>query len=269
MKNEKGITLVSLVIAIIVILILASISIYSATSTLRYAKYNKAKSEIEIIQAQVNKWYIELNDTNITQERSEEIKNYGEKIENVDSDTSKALIQTFGDSGINDENLRENYRFFSEQYLKDTLGLDASFDYLISVIDRDTILVGGAYYNGKGYFTLNDFGIRNIENYKPSEISFKCEQGENTEIVIYDVKLKLNNSMQNSNISNISKFIVEYTKAGEENWKDVTKDLVKFEDGEENNKTTKYKFNVDDYGDYMVKIETIDKKQYSLERITI
>ena len=266
MKNEKGITLISLVIAIIVILILASISIYSATSTLRYAKYNKAKSEIEIIQAQVNKWNQELNDTNITQARFEEIKNYGEKIENVDSDTSKAIIQTFGDSGINDENLRENYRFFSEQYLKDTLGLDASFDYLISVIDRDTILVGGAYYNGKGYFTLNDFGILNIENNIPSSISFDLEQGENNEIVISNVELHLKNSMQNDNSGDISKFIVEYTKSGENNWTDITKDVVKFEDGEEGNKTTKYKFSVKEFGEYEVRVRSTDKKLGGIEK---
>ena len=266
MKNEKGITLISLVIAIIVIIILASISIYSATSTLRYAKYNKAKSEIEIIQAQVNKWNQELNDTNITQARFEEIKNYGEKIGNVDSDTSKAIIQTFGDSGINDENLRENYRFFSEQYLKDNLGLDASFDYIISVIDRDTILVGGVYYNGKGYFTLKDFGILNIENNIPSSITFDLEQGENNEIVISNVELHLKNSMQNDNSGDISKFIVEYTKSGENNWTDITKDGVKFEDGEENNKTTKYRISALKYGSYSIRISTIDKGMISIEK---
>lgn len=266
MKNEKGITLISLVIAIIVIIILASISIYSATSTLRYAKYNKAKSEIEIIQAQVNKWNQELNDTNITQARFEEIKNYGEKIENVDSDTSKAIIQTFGDSGINDDNLRENYRFFSEQYLKDTLGLDASFDYIISVIDRDTILVGGVYYNGKGYFTLKDFGILNIENNIPSSITFDLEQGENNEIVISNVELHLKNSMQNDNSGDISKFIVEYTKSGENNWTDITKDVVKFEDGEEGNKTTKYKFSVKEFGEYEVRVRSTDKKLGGIEK---
>ena len=269
MKNEKGITLISLVIAIIVIIILASISIYSATSTLRYAKYNKAKSEIEIIQAQVNKWNQELNDTNITQARFEEIKNYGEKIENVDSDTSKAIIQTFGDSGINDENLRENYRFFSEQYLKDTLGLDASFDYIISVIDRDTILVGGVYYNGKGYFTLKDFGILNIENNIPSSITFDLEQGENNEIVISNVELHLKNSMQNDNSGDISKFIVEYTKSGENNWTDITKDVVKFEDGEEGNKTTKFRFSVKKFGEYEVRVRTTDKKFGDIKDITL
>lgn len=256
MKNEKGITLASLVIAIIVLLILSSISIYSATSTLRYAKYNKAKSEIELIQSQVNKWYQELNDTNIPKNRQNEIIEYGEKIDNDNSDISKAIINTFGESGINNENLRNNYRFFSEQYLKEKFGLDASFDYIINVQERDTILVGGVYYNGKGYFTLKDFGILNIENNMPSLISFEAKQGENTEIVIYNVKLHLRNSMQNDNSGDISKFIVEYAKFDEDNWTDVTRKIEKDEVGE----TIIYKFPVEELGLYDVRIRTIDKK---------
>ena len=57
MKNNKGITLVSLVITIIVLLILASVFIYSGVNTVRYTKFNKVKSEISIIQTNVNSWY--------------------------------------------------------------------------------------------------------------------------------------------------------------------------------------------------------------------
>ena len=59
MKNEKGITLASLVITIIVLMILASIVTYSGVGTIRYTNYNKAKAEIEMMQANVNTWYAE------------------------------------------------------------------------------------------------------------------------------------------------------------------------------------------------------------------
>ena len=274
MKNEKGITLTSLVIAIIVILILASISVYSGTSTVRYANYNKAKAEIQTIHAQVCKWHDEFLDddgANNTENETDNVLEYGEKISESNQETKRAIEDTFSEIGVDDENLQANYRFFSEQYLKDTLGLDASFDYLVDIIHRDVILVGGVYYNGKSYFTLDDFGITNVDEYKTDSISFNLEPGNNKEIVISNVKLHLEDSTQNETITDISKFIVEYMNANDENnkWIDVTKNVVKFEDGEENNKTTKYKFSVNSFGAYDVRVRTTDKKLGDVKDITL
>ena len=275
MKNEKGITLTSLVIAIIVILILASISVYSGTSTVRYANYNKAKAEIQTIHAQVCKWHDEFLDddgANNTENETDNVLEYGEKISESNQETKRAIEDTFSEIGVDDENLQANYRFFSEQYLKDTLGLDASFDYLVDIIHRDVILVSGVYYNGKSYFTLNDFGITNVEDYNDSSISFNLEPGNDKEIVISNIKLNLkNNSTQNETTTDISKFIVEYRNVDGDNrnWIDVTKDVVKFEDGEENNKTTKYKFSVDSFGEYNVIVRTSDKKNGDVKDITL
>ena len=279
MKKEKGITLTALVIAIIVILILASISIYSGTSTLRYAKYNKARAEIQTIHAQVNKWHDEfLKDDSANKDenenKTENVLEYGEKISDVETNDEirQAIEDTFGGAGVNDENLQDNYRFFSDEFLRKKLDLDASFDYLVDIIHRDVILVGGVYYNGKSYFTLNDFGITNVEDYNDSSISFNLEPGNDKEIVISNIKLNLkNNSTQNETTTDISKFIVEYRNVDGDNrnWIDVTKDVVKFEDGEENNKTTKYKFSVNDFGEYDVKIKTADKKIFEIGQVEI
>ena len=68
MKNNKGITLASLVLTIIVLLILASIFVYSGVNTVRYTKFNKAKSEISVVQTNVNSWYQELKNVENTDE---------------------------------------------------------------------------------------------------------------------------------------------------------------------------------------------------------
>ena len=81
MKKEKGITLTSLVITIIILLIIASISVFSGTQTIKYAKWNKAKSEMETVQAQVNTWneeYKSLSDT----EKNTYLKNIGTSVTN-------------------------------------------------------------------------------------------------------------------------------------------------------------------------------------------
>ena len=261
MKDKKGVTLIALVITIIVILILASIAIYSGASTIRYAKYNKAKSEIQVIQSYVNQWYKEYQNTG-------NVGNYGELIGTaIDNGkcTQAEIDSTFAGGGITDDNKKSNYRFFSESFLKDKIGIDASFEYLISIPDRNTILYNGIMYNKKPYYTLDDFGVQNIKIISPSSIEFELEQGENTDIVISNLQLGYGNNKH----ADISKFIVEYSKSGENIWNDITKDVKKFEDGEENNKTTKYKFSVDSFGEYEVRVRTTDKKLGDVKDITL
>ena len=262
MKNEKGITLASLVIAIIVMIILTSIVLYSGNGTIRYTKFNKARAEMQSISAQVNKWHEEYKNNKT------EVLNYGEVLSDISQEAKDAVSSTFSSAGIIDESIKNDYKFFSENYLKENLGLDASYDYIINIKNRDVLLVGGVIYNNKRYYTLEDFGIINVEEHNADNLSFTLSKGNNTEIVISNVKM--NFAEQNVNPTDISKFIVEYKKVDEDTWKDVTKDITKFEDGEGNNKTTKFKFEVNEYGKYVVKIKTIDKKfEHESEEINL
>ena len=258
MKNEKGITLIVLVITIIIIMILASIAIYSGAGTIRYAKYNKAKSEIQVIQSYVNQWYKECQEA---EDKVAFFSDYGEETNNCNQEE---LVNTFVGAKVSDDE-KEKYRFFSEKFLKEKLGLDISFDYLISIEDRNTILYNGVLYNKKIYYTLDDFGLQNIKEISLNTIVFKLEQGDNTDIVISNLKLDYGND----NNSDISKFIVEYSKKGENSWTDITKDVVKLEDGENGNKITKYKFSVDEFGEYDVRVRTVDKKNMKIGQVEI
>ena len=281
MKNNKGITLVSLVITIIVLLILASVFIYSGVNTVRYTKFNKVKSEISIIQTNVNSWYQELKNVENTDEykalqtddEKQQYKNnflddkwYGVTTDDPACSQKKLddTLQGLNDKGIEIENF-DNYRFLTSTFLENKLGLNASYDYLVNIEERYVVLFGGIQYNGKWYYTMEDFGLTNIKSNTISGITFDLAQGDNTEIVISNLKMTDN---ENNKID-FSKFIVEYKKKGEANWTDITKDIVKFEDGEDNNKTTKYKFTTGDFGEYKVKISTIDKKNSKEDEIEI
>ena len=259
MKNEKGITLTSLVIMIIVLIILASIATYSGVSTIRYTKYNKAKAEMQTIQSNVNKWKEEyLNGNN-------DVLEYGDDLEDISSEITQKVDDTFTNARIIEQTEKDKYKFFSEDYLKNDLGLNASFDYLVNIINRNVLLVGGVLYNSKTYYTLEDFGIINVEENLPNSISFDLEQGDNTDVIISDLKLLDSDSKE----SDISKFIVEYTKSNENDWKDITTNIVKFEDVEEDNKTTKYKFSVEDFGEYDVRVRTTDKEVFEIGQVEI
>lgn len=259
MKNEKGITLTSLVIMIIVLIILASIVTYSGIGIIRYTNYNKAKAEMQTIQSNVNKWKEEyLNGNN-------DVLEYGDDLEDISSEITQKVDDTFTNARIIEQTEKDKYKFFSEDYLKNDLGLNASFDYLVNIINRNVLLVGGVLYNSKTYYTLEDFGLINVEENLPNSISFDLEQGDNTDVIISDLKLLDSDSKE----SDISKFIVEYTKSNENDWKDITTNIVKFEDGEENNKTTKYKFSVKEFGEYEVRVRTTDKKFGDIKDITL
>ena len=281
MKNNKGITLASLVLTIIVLLILASIFVYSGVNTVRYTKFNKAKSEISVVQTNVNSWYQELKNVENTDEykalqtddEKQQYKNnflndkgYGVTTDDPACSQKKLddTLQGLNDKGIEIENF-DNYRFLSSTFLENKLGLNASYDFLANIEDRTVILFGGLEYNGEWYYTMEDFGLTNIKSNTISGITFELTQGDNTEIVISNLKMTDN---ENNKID-FSKFIVEYQKKGEANWTDITKDIVKFEDGEDNKKVTKYKFTTSDIGEYKVKISTIDKRFPSENEVEI
>ena len=51
MKNNKGITLISLIITIIVLIILATTAIYSGVSTINASKLTAFETELRIMQS--------------------------------------------------------------------------------------------------------------------------------------------------------------------------------------------------------------------------
>ena len=220
MKNNKGITLASLVITIIILLILASVFVYSGVNTVRYTKYNKAKSEISIVQTNVNSWYQELKNVENTDEykalqtddEKQQYKNnflndkgYGVTTDDPACSQKKLddTLQGLNDKGIEIENF-DNYRFLSSKFLENKLGLNASYDFLVNIEERYVVLFGGIQYNGKWYYTMEDFGLTNIKSNTISGITFDLAQGDNTEIVISNLKMT-DNENNTININNYKK----------------------------------------------------------------
>ena len=61
-KNNKGITLVALVITIVVILILASVATYSGIDAIKSSEFTRFSAELKIMQTQVNSIYQEKDE---------------------------------------------------------------------------------------------------------------------------------------------------------------------------------------------------------------
>ena len=62
LKENRGITMISLVVTVIVLMILASIATYSGISTVRDARYYDGIHQMKAMQAEVNNWYEQKKD---------------------------------------------------------------------------------------------------------------------------------------------------------------------------------------------------------------
>lgn len=82
MKNEKGITIITLVITIVIMLILAGIVTNSGMKSIETAKKTAFISEMEMIQAKVNTIYEERKQNS---ENLEYYNNLGQDLSIVDN----------------------------------------------------------------------------------------------------------------------------------------------------------------------------------------
>lgn len=107
MKNNKGITLVALIVTIVVIAILLGVGISVGTNSLEHAKMVKFVSNMQIIQKQVDMY------------TSEKLQTLGNEIPNIEKVTNILSLC----SEITDKNI-SNYRYFNEEQLSETFGID-------------------------------------------------------------------------------------------------------------------------------------------------
>ena len=107
LENNKGITLVSLVITIILLIILASIGTYSGIQVVKSAQFTAFSTELKIMQTQVNKLYEEKRNGN-----DEYVDSLGVEI-NSDTNIQKQANKVFTASGITDQN---GYKYFDKAF---------------------------------------------------------------------------------------------------------------------------------------------------------
>ena len=132
-NNNKGITVVALTITIVVLLIVAGITSYSGLHTVKSARFYNAESQMKIINSKVSELYDEYKDGNTA------VLNYG------------------------DVSGKEGYRIYTKGFIKQKFNIEGpDYDFLVNVKDRKVELEEGIQYQGKSYFTLEDFGINNV-----------------------------------------------------------------------------------------------------------
>lgn len=158
-KNDKGITLVALVITIVVILILASVATYSGIDVIKSSEFTRFSAELKIMQTQVNNLYEKWKSNEKINEK--EILRLGEEIQTSSQVQQQAnKIFTEENAGITDQT---GYRYFSAQTIKDLKIEGVEQDFFVNVQTRSVVSYNGIEYKDKKYYTPEQIGVYNID----------------------------------------------------------------------------------------------------------
>jgi len=225
-KNNKGITLMALVITIVILIILASIGTYSGIQVVKSAQFTAFSTELKIMQTQVNKLYEEKKNGN------DDVDALGKTISSSSTTVQSHATNAFNASGITDTS---NYKYFDTDTIKSLNIEGVEGEFFVNVDKRSVVSYDGFEYEGKTYYTLEQLpdGLYNVE-YNTSEqqpdFNVDYELLENGKC-----KILVNNINYNGNIN---KWQLKYKKENEDDWKT----------------TNNYSFTIDEVGNYRVKI---------------
>lgn len=195
MKNNKGVTLVSLVIIIIVMLILITVAVYSGGNSLKSSKRLAFISELEIIQAKVNTIY-EKRDLN--SEDREYYNNIGKDLSLIDENKLNLVLG---------ETPKDGFRYFVEEDLKKIDIENIKQEVIINFDTRKVISLTGLEIDKKIYYKLEDipnYNGYNIEyvNKNNKEPSFDVDITKLDNSWIYTIKdIVYNNNVNDGRIS--------------------------------------------------------------------
>lgn len=203
MKNQKGITLITLVITIVVMIIIAGVTTYSGLESIKSAQTTIFIQELEMIQAKVNV-------INEKRKNNDEEKlyydNLGHDITVINEET---LAQVLGES------TREGFKYFSKEDLSSIELEDIKQDVIINFDTCEVISITGIEIDGVKYYNLKD-----LPNYNWYEVEHVNKNVEAKDIIIEQTKLSdsYRITIKDINGKDINNGSLSYKLHSEENW---------------------------------------------------
>lgn len=183
MNNQRGITLISLIVTIIVLVIIATITTYSGIESIDITKQQVFISELEMIQAKVSAIY----------EKRKSSETQKEYYDNLGKDLS-TISSSKVDSALNGE-ASSGYKYFSKTDLKQIELENITQDVLINFDTRSVVSLNGISIDGTVYYRLKD-----IPTYTGQNIEYT---DKNTEAPNFEVKIEPLKSSWNMKIQNV------------------------------------------------------------------
>lgn len=215
--NEKGITLVALVITIVILIIIASVSIDLGTSTIKSGQYTVFVNELKVMQYKVNELY---NSNEQNSELGQALTN--KQLQVLNNDIVSSIIFN-GKTDEQKDDIKNGFRYFSQEYIRNELEIDnVNRDYLLNIDKRIVICNEPFNYNGINYYMLEqtDQAVYNVEynNKNSSTGSFDVIVTQEED----KWKIEVSNIQYDGYVSN---WQVKYKLNGKEYW-DTSNDLT-------------------------------------------
>lgn len=149
LKNDKGVTLVSLAVTIVILTIL-SISITSSiTSTMQLEKYNNVKEDIIYLSENVKTYYMQNNKLPIYTNKTFDLTTYGVPTEDVNPNDSGSYYAI--DISLLAKNVELNYGAGNKNK-----NFSISDIYVINEQSFTVYYLQGAVLNGTKHYTIVD-----------------------------------------------------------------------------------------------------------------
>ena len=211
-KDNKGITLISLIITIIIMLILVSVATGTGIETYKTSQVNKFVIQMQLLQSKIDdiidaSTIEELNNLPLqavtTQEQIDAISNAFKQDEIISADTSK-------------------YKVFAKDKILDILDVEnVHDDIMVNFETREIVSVVGIKYNGKNYYTQYKLpgGQTIIETTANRDLSFELEvslDGLNATITANNIKIANGTLSYKRTDSEYWTSITNYTEKGRE-----------------------------------------------------
>ncbi len=181
-RNNKGITLISLIITLVIILILVSVGTYNTLDSYKNAKKDEFIYKMQLIQAKVDS---NDYDKDMLPE------------DTIDSSSNEYIVikNVISEEKLEGINVNE-WKYFSNEMLQSVFGLEnLEDDIAINFSTREIISIQGIEYNEKIYHTQyqlpggQQLKYKNVNN---KTLSFNIEtkiDGLNANITISNIKL--------------------------------------------------------------------------------
>lgn len=239
-KDNRGITLIALVITIILMLILASVTTYTGFKTYRNSKVNKFVAQMQLIQTKV--------DDIVSTSTIEELNNMQLQSITTDEQTN-AIVNAFKQEEISTADISK-FKVFTKENIVELFDVeDIENDIMVNFETREVVSTVGVKYNETIYYT----------QYKlPNGQTIINKSAENSRDLNFNVNITLDglNATITVNDIKIANGTLSYKEENNNYWQTVTNYT-------EPNKT--YTISINKSGNYIFKLEDNTDTQNYIE----
>ena len=148
MRDEKGITMLILVITVILTLLIAVTATYSGIDTYKGMRVKTFSEQLKIVRERV----AVVKDKASTNSEIN-LNSLGKSLDELDDTLKESVTNAINNSDELSVN-SANYRYFDSKDLKDDLGIDIE-SFAVAIDFERTVVIGvyGIEYEGQGVYT--------------------------------------------------------------------------------------------------------------------